>query len=147
MPIHLANVAAGHGRRCRAGRGGAGVLSVGERYLTQVQAASAAGVSRDTIIRARRAGRLAGCRMVDGRWLVPASSLAASGLGPGPRLDDAGPEVSGRAEPEPDDRAGAELAAAQARISALAELVARQDEELRFLRQLLAEALAKRGTG
>jgi hypothetical protein len=106
MPIHLANVAASHGRRCRAGRGGAGVLSVGERYLTQVQAARAAGVSRDTIIRARRAGRLAGCRMVEGRWLVPASSLAASGLGPDPRLDVPGPEVTRRAEPEPDNGAG-----------------------------------------
>ena len=138
---------AGSGRRCRGGRGRPGGLRVGERYLTQVEAARAAGVSRDTIIRARRAGRLAGCRMVAGRWLVPASSLAASGLGPGPRLDAPGPEVSGRAEPEPDDGAGAELAAAQARISAFAELVARQDDELRFLRQLLADSVAKRRAG
>lgn len=146
MPTHLAASAATHGRRCRGGRGGAGVLTVGERYLTQVQAARAAGVSRDTIIRARRAGRLAGCRMVDGRWLVPASSLAASGLGPG-GVDALGQGVASPAVPEPDYGAAAELAAGQARISALVELVARQDEELRFLRQLLAEAVAKRGTG
>jgi hypothetical protein len=115
---------------------------VGERYLTQVQAARAAGVSRDTIIRARRAGRLPGCRLVDGRWLVPASSLAASGLGSG--LDGQGDAVL-QPDPAPEEGMGAELAAAQARIAALTELVGRQDEELRFLRQLLAEAVAKRG--
>ena len=130
-------------RRCRLGRGGSGGLRVGERYLTQVEAARAAGVSRDTIIRARRAGRLAGCRLVDGRWLVPASSLAASDLAPG---RDGQPQPVGMApDPEPEEGVGAELAAAQARISALTELVGRQDEELRFLRQLLADAVAKRG--
>jgi len=116
---------------------------VGERYLTQVEAARAAGVSRDTIIRARRAGRLAGCRLVDGRWLVPASSLAASGLGPG--LVGEREPVCMTPDPEPEEGVAAELAAAQARISALTELVGRQDEELRFLRQLLADAVAKRG--
>jgi hypothetical protein len=131
------------GRRCRLGRGGTGDLRVGERYLTQVEAARAAGVSRDTIIRARRAGRLAGCRLVDGRWLVPASSLAASGLGPG--LVGEPEPVGMTPDPEPEEGAAAELAAAQARISALTELVGRQDEELRFLRQLLADAVAKRG--
>lgn len=135
------------GRRCRPGRGGRGGLRVGERYLTQVEAARAAGVSRDTIIRARRAGRLAGCRLVDGRWLVPASSLAVSGLGPGLGPGPVGePEPVGMTpDPEPEEGVGAELAAAQARIDALTELVGRQDEELRFLRQLLADAVAKRG--
>jgi hypothetical protein len=144
MPVHLRNAEASTGRRCWLG-GGTGGLRVGERYLTQVQAARAAGVSRDTIIRARRAGRLAGCRLVDGRWLVPASALAASGLGPG--LDVQLEAVRMTPESEPEDGAGGELAAAQARITALTELVGRQDEELRFLRQLLAEALSKRGTG
>jgi hypothetical protein len=147
MPSHLAHAEASRGRRCRGGRGVAGGLRVGERYLTQVEAARAAGVSRDTIIRARRAGRLAGCRLVDGRWLVPASSLAASGLGPGPALDGPSGGVFAPPEPEPEESVGAELAAAQARMAALTELVGRQDEELRFLRQLLAEAVAKRGSG
>ncbi|HET9732259.1 MAG TPA: helix-turn-helix domain-containing protein [Acidimicrobiales bacterium] len=133
------------GRRRRLGRDGAGGLRVGERYLTQVQAARAAGVSRDTIIRARRAGRLAGCRLVDGRWLVPASSLAASGLGPG--LASEPEPVCIAPDPEPEDGVGSELAAAQARLAALTDLVARQDEELRFLRRLLADAVAKRGAG
>jgi hypothetical protein len=145
MPVHLRNAEANPGRRCRAGRARAWGLRMGERYLTQVQAARAAGVSRDTIIRARRAGRLAGCRLVDGRWLVPASALAASGLATGP--GDEGDAVLVHAGPEPEDGEGLELAAAQARISALTEVVGRQDEELRFLRQLLAEAVAKRGAG
>ncbi|MHB1929825.1 MAG: helix-turn-helix domain-containing protein [Acidimicrobiales bacterium] len=145
MPSHLAHAEASRGRRCRGGRGAAGGLRVGERYLTQVEAARAAGVSRDTIIRARRAGRLAGCRLVDARWLVPASSLAASGLGPG--LGDEGDATACQPGPEPEESAGAYLAAAQARVAALTELVGRQDEELRFLRQLLADAVAKRGAG
>jgi hypothetical protein len=145
MPAHPANTEASTGRRCRAGRARSGGLRVGERYLTQVQAARAAGVSRDTIIRARRAGRLAACRLVDGRWLIPASSLAASGLGTGP--GDEGDSMSSQPGPDPEDGEGLGLAAAQARISALTEVVGRQDEELRFLRQLLAEALSKRGTG
>lgn len=119
---------------------------MGERYLNQVQAARAAGVSRDTIIRARRAGRLTGCRLVDGRWLVPASSLAASGLGP-PDSEAAVVPAGPEPDPDPGEGAGTESAAAQARISALSELVARQDEELRFLRQLLADAVANRGAG
>ena len=142
MPIHLPNAQSSTGRRCRGGPGGIRGLRMGERYLTQVQAARAAGVSRDTIIRARRAGRLAGCRMVDGRWLVPATSLAASGLGPAPAVDGANDAV---VPSEPDESVGTELAAAHGRISALTELVARQDEELRFLRQLLADSVAKRG--
>ena len=133
------------GRHCRRARGGGRGRRVGARYLTQVQAARAAGVSRDTVIRARRAGRLAGCRLLDGRWLVPASSLAASGLGPGP-VDTADPVVWAP-DPEHEEGVGSELAAAQGRVAALTELVARQDEELRFLRQLLADAVAKRGAG
>lgn len=142
MPTRQHHARAGTGRLWRAVRAGGG-LRVEERYLTQVQAARAAGVSRDTIIRARRAGRLAGCRLVDGRWLVPASSLASSGLSPDP--DDEGDAAFSQPGPEPEEGAGAELVAAQARISALTELVGRQDEELRFLRQLLADAVAKRG--
>jgi hypothetical protein len=143
MSTRTINAEAGTGRRCRTGRGRAEGLRMGERYLTQVQAARAAGVSRDTIIRARRAGRLAGCRLVDGRWLIPASSLAASGLNPGP--GDQGDAISSQAGPEPEDGKEVELAGTQARIAALTEVVGRQDDELRFLRQLLAEAVAKRG--
>jgi len=46
---------------------------------------------------------------------------------------------------ESDDRGGVtvELARALARVAALEEVVARQDEELRFLRQLMSENLGK----
>jgi hypothetical protein len=56
-------------------------VTVGERYVSQVEAARLAGISKDSVIRARRAGRLAGCRLVEGRWLVPVSALAAGGFG------------------------------------------------------------------
>jgi hypothetical protein len=39
-----------------------------------------------------------------------------------------------------------ELARAQARIAAFEELVARQDDELRFLRQLTTDTLGRRAS-
>jgi hypothetical protein len=123
-------------RRCLRG------LSVGERYITQVEAARMAGVSKDSVIRARRAGRLAGCRLVEGRWLVPVSALAAAGFA---TPDTETPSLPTGAAPDGGNTGVAgELAAAQAKLAALADLVARQDDELRFLRQLLAEAIAKK---
>lgn len=116
------------------------------RYITQAEAAELAGVSKDTVIRARRAGRLPGARLVEGRWLVPAGALVAAGLQPADRQEppDASPGAGGTKTDEP---VAAELAAAEARLAALNDLVARQDDELRFLRQLLAETVAKGGRG
>lgn len=132
--------------RCRIGRAGIGGLRVAERYLTQVEAARMAGVSKDSVIRARRSGRLPGCRLTDGHWEIPASALAGAGLQP-PASGETPPGAGDRLGDEAGDGQGAELAAAQARLAALQDLVARQDEELRFLRQLLAEAVTKAGRG
>lgn len=129
------------GRFCLWRRGVRG-LSVGERYVTQVEAARLAGVSKDSVIRARRTGRLSGCRLVEGRWLVPVSALAAGGLGsPGTEPSSA---ETGAATGRDSIGVAGELAAAQAKVAALVELVARQDDELRFLRQLLADTIAKK---
>jgi hypothetical protein len=118
-------------------------VTVGERYVSQVEAARLAGISKDSVIRARRAGRLAGCRLVEGRWLVPVSALAAGGFG---SADTEPSTAETGTAPEGNSAAlAAQLAAAQGRLAALGELVARQDDELRFLRQLLAEAVVKRG--
>ncbi|HMC39731.1 MAG TPA: helix-turn-helix domain-containing protein [Acidimicrobiales bacterium] len=116
---------------------------MGERYLTQTEAARRAGVSKDSIIRARRAGRLAGARLAEGRWLIPAEALVAAGLAP----SDESETLSRQGEPDVEDTGEAcdvELARSGARIAALEDVVARQDEELRFLRQLLADAVAAR---
>jgi hypothetical protein len=118
---------------------------VGERYVTQVEAARLAGVSKDSVIRARRTGRLAGCRLVEGRWLVPVSALTAGGFG-SPNTEPSAAETDTATDGDSTGMA-AELAAAQAKLAALGELIARQDDELRFLRQLLAEAIAQKAAG
>lgn len=116
-------------------------LTVGERYLTQIEAARRAGVSKDCIIRARRAGRLPGSQLVDGRWMIPGDALTAAGLTPTDTPDQVSPEDISLGD---DDGLAVELAAAQTQVAALRELVDRQDDELKFLRQLLADALAGR---
>jgi hypothetical protein len=118
---------------------------VTERRLSQMEAARLAGCSRDTIVRARRSGRFPNARLDNGRWMIPADDLVDTGLwqpperidGPAPGPRSAAPV--GFAEPTP-----VELARAEARIAGLEEVVARQDDELRFLR-LTIETLAKRG--
>ena len=74
-------------------------------------------------------------------WTVPVGDLVAAGLlDPTPRAHAAtGP----RPEPDTHRRLGIELARAEARIAALEELVARQDDELQFLRQLTVDALGQ----
>jgi hypothetical protein len=116
---------------------------VNDRALSQVEAAKLAGCSRDTIVRARRAGRFPNARLDQGRWTIPSGDLVAAGL--------YRPADPNQASTVPDDRAeqpdasAVELARAEARIDGLEALVARQDDELRFLR-LTIEMLAKRGT-
>jgi excisionase family DNA binding protein len=120
-----------------AGRPGPG------RLVDQRQAASLAGCSRDTIVRARRAGRLPHSRMYGQRWLIAVDDLAAAGLlrpdGTGP--DPASEPIAGRDGEQPS--AALELARAEARICALQDLLARQDDELVFLRRLAVGQLDK----
>lgn len=115
-----------------------------DRLLSQVEAARLAGCSRDTIVRARRSGRLPGARLEDGQWAIPTSDLIAAGLhnppGPGDAPSPAVPEDG----PVDSEHAAVALARADARIAGLEALVARQDDELRFLR-LTVETLATRG--
>jgi len=113
------------------------------RLVDQRHAASLAGCSRDTIVRARRAGRLPHSRLYGQRWLIAVDDLAAAGL---LRPEGTGGETPPEASA---DRAGevssaaVELARAEARLSALEDLLARQDDELAFLRQLAADHLRR----
>lgn len=110
-----------------------------------MEAARLAGCSRDTIVRARRSGRFPNARLDNGRWTIPADDLVDAGLWRAPeQIGGAapGPQSAipvGSVEPTP-----VELARAETRIASLEEVVARQDDELRFLR-LTVETLAKRG--
>jgi excisionase family DNA binding protein len=113
------------------------------RLVDQRQAASLAGCSRDTIVRARRAGRLPHSRLYGQRWLIAVDDLAAAGLLRPEGTDaDAGPDAGASHAGERPSTA-VELARAEARISALQDLLARQDDELAFLRQLAAENLRR----
>ena len=151
----------GHGHRRRASRSADGCARspvvdfrhcprpdttdpVTERRLSQMEAARLAGCSRDTIVRARRSGRFPNARLDNGRWMIPADDLVDTGLWQPPEQIDGpapGPQSAvpvGSSEPTT-----VELARAEARIAGLVEIVARQDDELRFLR-LTIETLAKR---
>jgi len=120
----------------------AGDLAVTERFVSQQEAARLAGCSKDTIVRARRSGRLPHARLREHRWAVPIDDLVAAGLyQPAGPDTDAVPLLVG----ESAESAGIELARALARVAALEDVVARQDDELRFLRQLTVETLGKRG--
>jgi len=114
------------------------------RPLTQQQAATLASCSRDTIVRARRAGRFPHARLLDGRWTIPAADLDDAGFVSAPDTEpvEAGePGEGGAAGP-----ADLALARAEARIAALEDLVARQDAELAFLRQLAADTVSKKAS-
>ena len=113
------------------------------RLVDQRQAASLAGCSRDTIVRARRAGRLPHSRLYRQRWLVAVDDLAAAGLlRPEGTDGDTEPQV-GAGHGGEGSSAAIELARAEARVSALEELLARQDDKLAFLRQLAVDHLGK----
>lgn len=112
------------------------------RLVDQRQAASLAGCSRDTIVRARRAGRLPHSRLYGQRWLIAVDDLAAAGLLRPEGTDSAAaPEAS--AGPVEAPSAALALARAESRVSALEDLLARQDDELAFLRRLAAENLRR----
>ena len=117
--------------------------SVSERLVSQQDAARLAGCSKDTIVRARRNGRFPHARLRDHRWAIPLDDLLAAGLyrpvdpgGPPPPLEEPG---------DPAEPIAVELVRALAKVAALEDLVARQDDQLAFLRQLTVDTLAKRG--
>lgn len=121
-------------------RGSIHQLKAHEGYLTQHEAAERAGCSKDTIVRARQAGRLPHARLSEHRWMIPIDDLVESGLyDPNSHDEDA----SSDADPDAGD-VDVALARALARVSALEEIVARQDSELAFLRQLTTDTLSKR---
>lgn len=129
------------GGRARSGRGGAAVT---EQLVSQQEAARMAGCSKDTIVRARRSGRFPNARLRDHRWTIPTDDLLAAGMYRPADQDASAPsaeEDAGR----PTVPIAVELARALARVAALEDLVARQDDQLVFLRQLTVETLAKRG--
>jgi hypothetical protein len=116
-----------------------------EGRLSQMEAARLVGCSRDTIVRARRSGRFPNARLENGRWTIPADDLLAAGLyQPSEQVDGPAPGPHSATPVESVEPTAAELARAEARIAGLEEVVARQDDELRFLR-LTIETLAKRG--
>lgn len=116
-----------------------------DRLLSQVEAARLAGCSRDTIVRARRSGRLPNARLEDGHWAIPATDLVAAGFyHPAEPGDDPKPEAPRCDLPTGTGNLAVELARAEARIAGLEALVARQDDELRFLRRTV-ETFATRG--
>lgn len=113
--------------------------------LSQMEAARLIGCSRDTIVRARRSGRFPNARLDNGRWTIPADDLVVAGLyQPPEHIGGASPAPPSATPVESAEPAPVELARAEARIAGLEEVVARQDDELRFLR-LTIETLAKRG--
>jgi hypothetical protein len=115
-----------------------------ERMVTQRQAAELVGCSKDTIIRARLARRLPRAHLDGHTWLVPVGDLVAAGLYD-PAANDEGALRPALGQ-SPASPVNMELARAQARITALEELVARQDDELRFLRQLTTDTLVRRAS-
>ena len=119
-----------------------------DRSVTQREAAGLARCSKDTIVRTRQAGRLPHARLDGHTWMIPIADLVVAGLYD--PATGAVPDTQARAPEEPGDPCAPpvsmELARAQARIAALEDLVARQDDELRFLRQLATDTLAKKAS-
>lgn len=122
----------------------AGASPVAVRLLSQQQAAALAGCSKDTIARARRAGRFPHARLIGGCWSIPADDFAAAGFAPPDAVPDSEESPpAGRADDGPVELS---LARAEARITALEDLLARQDAELAFLRQLAVDTVAKKAS-
>jgi excisionase family DNA binding protein len=116
-----------------------------DRFVTQREAAELTGRSKDTIVRARQAGRFPHARLDGHTWTIPTADLVAAGLydpaAPArPVVTDPAPATE---DTTPDPLA---LARAEARIGALEDLVARQDAELAFLRQLTTDTLSRKAS-
>jgi hypothetical protein len=128
------------------GARGVGVeLTPDNGYVTQQEAARLAGCSKDTIIRARQAGRLPHARLTEGRWTVPTDDLVAAGLCDANGQNDHA--TLGTAEGDNGSSVAVELARALTQVAALEDVVERQDGELAFLRQLTADTLSNRKAG
>ena len=127
---------------CSRGPFGGGLV-VADTFVTQREAAELAGCSKDTIVRARASGHFPHARLRDHAWTLPIDDLIAAGLYD-PISDS---ENDAAATPDDVDATSVtvDLARALARVAALEDVVARQDDELRFLRQLTADSLAKTG--
>jgi hypothetical protein len=126
---------------------GPSAVVVADSFVTQREAAELAGCSKDSIVRARASGRFPHARLRDHAWTLPVDDLIAAGLYD--PIGDSEGDSEGDTVATPD---GAEatpvtvdLACALARVTALEDVVSRQDDELRFLRQLTADSLAKTG--
>ena len=118
-----------------------------DRFVTQREAADLARCSKDTIVRTRQAGRLPHARLDGHTWMIPIADLVVAGLyDPAAGAMPVAPAEARAPAPEGPGAAptSMELARAQARIAALEDLVARQDDELRFLRQLATDTLSKK---
>jgi Helix-turn-helix domain len=111
-----------------------------ERLVTQREAADLAGCSKDTIVRARRAGRFPHAILHGQAWMVPINDLVAAGFNEAVS-EGRGTRPGARMETK---AVNLDLARAQARIDALEDLVERQDAELHFLRQLTTDSLGRR---
>ena len=120
-------------RRCRRVTG---------RLLGQEEAARLVGCSKDTIVRARRSGRFPNARLRDRRWVIPSDDLIDAGLY---RPQEAAAPFEPIEADQAAEPAAVQLARALARVAALEDLVARQDDQLAFLRQLTVDTLTKRG--
>ena len=72
-----------------------------DRFVTQREAGELTGCSKDTIVRARQAGRFPHARLDGHTWTIPTADLAAAGLydpgrPPRPETPPAAPEERGR---------------------------------------------------
>jgi hypothetical protein len=121
--------------------------SVNERFLSQLEAARLAGCSKDTIVRARRKGRFPHARLRGHCWTIPVDDLFAAGLYRADEDASTVPAKERQLDAEQTPAMALELERAVARVAALEDLVARQDDELAFLRQLAVERLTTRGPG
>ncbi len=126
-------------------RSAAGESERDHQLVTQRQAAELVGCSKDTIIRARLAGRFPHASLDGPTWVVSIGDLIAAGLYD-PTAESQVEQAHLRQMDNASGPHSTELARAEARLAALEELVARQDEELRFLRQLTVDTLGKRAT-
>ena len=127
---------------CRGERGKSDAAT--ERMVTQRQAAELVGCSKDTIIRARLAGRFPEPILTaTPGWFRSATSSPPACTTRPPRRRVRRDQPDGQNHVQP---VSMELARAEARITALEDLVARQDDELRFLRQLTTDTLGRRAS-
>ena len=124
-------------RRAPSGSQRARACVVVESLLTQREAATLAGCSKDTIIRARRAGRFPHACLRGQAWMVPIDDLVAVGL------YDPEKEVPTHGGAPSSGDGDVELVRALSRVAALEDIVARQDDELRFLRELTVNRIVR----